>query len=149
MTVATVEKDRDRRGARPLHKWHRWPNRERNERQFAKIDRRTTMGRLLAQFKRDLEARVTKRNYGTPPDAVDAALIIDACLIRADLAELERQLFGTGQPGVQQNAFVATLNAFRKTLGMLGCGEMAEMDRKRADTSRRAVETRLFKELTR
>jgi len=145
----TALAERDRRGARPVHLWHKWPDRERRERQFIRIDRRTTMGRLLAQFKRDLEARVTKRNNGNPPDAVDQALIVDACLIRADLAELEKQLFETGRPGVQQNAFVATLNAFRKTLGMLGCGEMAEIDRKRADTSRRAVETRLFKELTR
>jgi len=149
MTAAAVkERDHDRRGARSMHRWNKWPDRERRIVDLHKIDRRTSLGRVLAQFKKDLETRVIEKR-GRPLDAVDQGFIVDACLLRADISRMEKSLFETGNPGVPQNAFVATMNAFRKTLGMLGLGETAEVERHKVETSSRAVEARLFREFSR
>jgi hypothetical protein len=144
---AVPAKDHDRRGARPTHLWHRWPDRRTRIATPIRIDRRTSLGRLLSQFKADVERRVVERKG--EPDGADQALIQTALLLRADLFRMESNLFENGHTGTPTHHFVAAANALHRTLAALGIGEAPEIDRQRAESSQRTVEARLIREFTR
>jgi hypothetical protein len=130
-----------------MHLWHKWPGRRTRIVEPIRIDRRTSLGRMLSQLKSDIEHRITERKGSI--DAADQALIQTALLLRADLFRMESNLFENGHTGVAQHHFVATTNSLRRTLGALGIGEAPEVDRQRADDSRKSIEARLLREYTR
>ena len=109
---------KERRGRRPLHLCRKLAKPRGKVKQLALVDKRTTFGRLITSFKRDLVLRFVER-YGREPDALDETLIQSCCTIRANLIPLEQKILEEGLNAYERTSFASLSNTFRLQLGLL------------------------------
>jgi len=123
-----------RRGRRALNLCQDIPRTQRRPKTaLAVIDRRSQLGRLVMDFKRDLTARVVAKN-GRPPDGVEEALIEDLCVLRVELARAAKKaLEGADRKERNHQKRAALSNTFRHQLGALGCGDQVETEKANAE----------------
>jgi hypothetical protein len=129
-----ANKAKERRGARPVHLWQMVPDQEpgKQVRQISRIDRRTTLGKLLKTFHADLCRHVTEKN-GRPPDAVEVALINQCVTLRVKLAKLDQKIVSGDDGDLAGRQYIAWANTFRRSLAALNYGELAALLRRNSE----------------